>query len=206
VRAGYPPHEFSSFCASFHQFAAKIYPTVEIDRRNAPGDNALKGQPNEPSNGRENAREQRKEIFPQAETVNPDQRQCASRPAWSARLIAGGRGRSKAYGFIDPIRRKAAALGERDCEALYAWLASKGLSASKKLHELRNECGAVIANSMGIFAAPVHYVTPIAGGSQPHISPAASERHLLDRSGTHQFARSVVSLTVARLNSPVLLK
>jgi integrase len=43
--------------------------------------------------------------------------------------------------------------GERDFEALYEWLASKGLSASKKLHELRKECGAVIANSMGIFAA-----------------------------------------------------
>jgi integrase len=43
--------------------------------------------------------------------------------------------------------------GERDFEALYAWLAGKGLSARKKLHELRKECGAVIANSLGIFAA-----------------------------------------------------
>ena len=39
--------------------------------------------------------------------------------------------------------------GEREFEALYAWLAGKGLSARKKLHELRKECGAVIANSMG---------------------------------------------------------
>ena len=43
--------------------------------------------------------------------------------------------------------------GEHEFEALYAWLAGKGLSARKKLHELRKECGAVIANSMGIFAA-----------------------------------------------------
>jgi len=43
--------------------------------------------------------------------------------------------------------------GERDFESLYAWLAGKGLSARKKLHELRKECGAVIANSLGIFAA-----------------------------------------------------
>ena len=42
---------------------------------------------------------------------------------------------------------------EHDFKALYAWLAGKGLSARKKLHELRKECGAVIANSMGIFAA-----------------------------------------------------
>lgn len=42
---------------------------------------------------------------------------------------------------------------EHDFRALYAWLAGKGLSARKKLHELRKECGAVIANSMGIFAA-----------------------------------------------------
>jgi len=38
-------------------------------------------------------------------------------------------------------------------EDLYIWLAKKGVSARKKLHELRKECGAVIANSMGIFAA-----------------------------------------------------
>ncbi len=42
---------------------------------------------------------------------------------------------------------------ERDFAALYAWLAGKGISARKKLHELRKECGSVIANSMGIFAA-----------------------------------------------------
>lgn len=40
-----------------------------------------------------------------------------------------------------------------DFEALYSWLAEKGVSARKKLHELRKECGAVIANNMGIFAA-----------------------------------------------------
>jgi integrase len=42
---------------------------------------------------------------------------------------------------------------QRDFEALGEWLASKGVTASKKLHELRKECGSVIANSMGIFAA-----------------------------------------------------
>jgi integrase len=42
---------------------------------------------------------------------------------------------------------------QRDFEALGEWLASKGVSANKKLHELRKECGSVIANSMGIFAA-----------------------------------------------------
>ena len=42
---------------------------------------------------------------------------------------------------------------ELEFEALYTWLAKKGVSARKKLHELRKECGAVIANSMGIFAA-----------------------------------------------------
>jgi len=42
---------------------------------------------------------------------------------------------------------------ELEFEALYTWLADKGVSARKKLHELRKECGAVIANSMGIFAA-----------------------------------------------------
>jgi len=34
-----------------------------------------------------------------------------------------------------------------------AWSKAKGVSARKKLHELRKECGAVIANSLGIFAA-----------------------------------------------------
>lgn len=42
---------------------------------------------------------------------------------------------------------------EREFKLLYAWLESKGVSARKKLHELRKECGSVIANSMGIFAA-----------------------------------------------------
>jgi integrase len=42
---------------------------------------------------------------------------------------------------------------EREFKSLYAWLESKGVSARKKLHELRKECGSVIANSMGIFAA-----------------------------------------------------
>jgi len=42
---------------------------------------------------------------------------------------------------------------ELEFSGLYAWLGSKGVSARKKLHELRKECGAVIANSMGIFAA-----------------------------------------------------
>ena len=41
----------------------------------------------------------------------------------------------------------------RDFKALYAWLNVKGVSAMKKLHELRKECGSVIANSLGIFAA-----------------------------------------------------
>jgi integrase len=43
--------------------------------------------------------------------------------------------------------------GERNFKALYVWLAGKGVSARKKLQELRKECGAVIANSLGIFAA-----------------------------------------------------
>ena len=42
---------------------------------------------------------------------------------------------------------------ELEFHELYQWLESKGVSARKKLHELRKECGAVIANSMGIFAA-----------------------------------------------------
>ena len=42
---------------------------------------------------------------------------------------------------------------ERDFKSLYAWLNAKGVSALKKLHELRKECGSVIANSLGIFAA-----------------------------------------------------
>ncbi len=42
---------------------------------------------------------------------------------------------------------------EREFGALYQWLESKGVSARKKLHELRKECGAIIANSLGIFAA-----------------------------------------------------
>ena len=43
--------------------------------------------------------------------------------------------------------------GEREFQALYEWLAENGVSAGKKLHELRKECGAIIANSLGIFAA-----------------------------------------------------
>ena len=42
---------------------------------------------------------------------------------------------------------------EADFMALYQWLADNGVSARKKLHELRKECGSVIANSLGIFAA-----------------------------------------------------
>jgi integrase len=42
---------------------------------------------------------------------------------------------------------------QADFEALYSWLAQNGVTARKKLHELRKECGAVIANTMGIFAA-----------------------------------------------------
>ncbi len=42
---------------------------------------------------------------------------------------------------------------ELEFSGLYTWLDSKGVAARKKLHELRKECGAVIANSMGIFAA-----------------------------------------------------
>ena len=42
---------------------------------------------------------------------------------------------------------------EADFRALYLWLEGKGVSARKKLHELRKECGSVIANSLGIFAA-----------------------------------------------------
>ena len=42
---------------------------------------------------------------------------------------------------------------QRDFLELGSWLERKGVSARKKLHELRKECGAVIANSLGIFAA-----------------------------------------------------
>ncbi len=42
---------------------------------------------------------------------------------------------------------------ENDFKKLYAWLGKHGVSARKKLHELRKECGAVIANNVGIFAA-----------------------------------------------------
>ena len=48
---------------------------------------------------------------------------------------------------------RASYRAERDFKALYAWLNGKGVSARKKLHELRKECGSVIANSLGIFAA-----------------------------------------------------
>lgn len=42
---------------------------------------------------------------------------------------------------------------QREFLALGAWLESQGVSARKKLHELRKECGAVIANSLGVFPA-----------------------------------------------------
>ena len=42
---------------------------------------------------------------------------------------------------------------QREFLELGAWLEWKGVSARKKLHELRKECGAVIAISLGIFAA-----------------------------------------------------
>lgn len=42
---------------------------------------------------------------------------------------------------------------EAEFQRLYAWLGHKGLTARKKLHELRKECGSVIANTQGIFAA-----------------------------------------------------
>ncbi len=42
---------------------------------------------------------------------------------------------------------------EPDFEALYAWLRSKGVTASKPLHELRKELGAILASTHGIFAA-----------------------------------------------------
>lgn len=42
---------------------------------------------------------------------------------------------------------------EKDFLSLYAWLGSKGITARKKLHELRKELGAVLASEHGIFAA-----------------------------------------------------
>jgi integrase len=42
---------------------------------------------------------------------------------------------------------------EADFAALYDWLRSKGVSARKALHELRKECGSIIASQQGIFAA-----------------------------------------------------
>ncbi len=74
-------------------------------------------------------------------------------------LLRGFRGEAKGEFVIEsqnPPRyhtSRANYRGERDFEALYTWLAGKGVSARKKLHELRKECGSVIANSMGIFAA-----------------------------------------------------
>ena len=41
---------------------------------------------------------------------------------------------------------------QREFLALGARLETQGVSARKKLHELRKECGAAIANSLGIFA------------------------------------------------------
>ena len=42
---------------------------------------------------------------------------------------------------------------QREFKTLAEWLEEHGVSARKKLHELRKECGAVIANTLGIFAA-----------------------------------------------------
>lgn len=42
---------------------------------------------------------------------------------------------------------------ESEFKKLYAWLRGKGVSASKPLHELRKELGALLASSQGIFAA-----------------------------------------------------
>ena len=42
---------------------------------------------------------------------------------------------------------------ESEFVALYDWLKSKGITALKKLHELRKELGAILASNSGIFAA-----------------------------------------------------
>jgi hypothetical protein len=42
---------------------------------------------------------------------------------------------------------------EETFDRLNAWLRSKGIRANKPLHELRKECGAIIASTHGIFAA-----------------------------------------------------
>jgi hypothetical protein len=54
---------------------------------------------------------------------------------------------------FSPFQPRPNYRAERGFAALYEWLAKHGISAWKKLHELRKECGAVIANSMGILAA-----------------------------------------------------
>jgi integrase len=46
---------------------------------------------------------------------------------------------------------------ERNFKALYAWLESKGVSARKKLHELRKECGSVIAIAWGSSPPPAPF-------------------------------------------------
>lgn len=38
-------------------------------------------------------------------------------------------------------------------KTLYAWLRKQGISSRKPLHELRKECGAILASNLGIFAA-----------------------------------------------------
>ena len=76
-------------------------------------------------------------------------------------LLRGLKAKAKAKGeFVieskNPPRydtSRANYRAEHEFQGLYAWLAGKGVSVGKKLHELRKECGAVIANSMGIFAA-----------------------------------------------------
>ncbi|QIF02439.1 site-specific integrase [Roseimicrobium sp. ORNL1] len=42
---------------------------------------------------------------------------------------------------------------EKDFRRLYQWLESKGISARKKLHELRKELGSILASDLGIYAA-----------------------------------------------------
>lgn len=42
---------------------------------------------------------------------------------------------------------------EPQFKTLYAWLRGKGVTAQKPLHELRKECGALLASEQGIFAA-----------------------------------------------------
>src|ERR1019366_4779052 len=79
-------------------------------------------------------------------------------PEWGG-LVGRLKGKAKGEFVIHSLNppryhtSRANYRAEADFEALYAWLAGKGVNARKKLHELRKECGAVIANSLGIFAA-----------------------------------------------------